>query len=68
MAIKRLRNHKAAGLDDFVAEMIKVTTEKGVDIIHKVFSKIWTTGEFPKKWCVSIHKKGDKGNYNNYRT
>jgi len=48
MAIKRLRNHKVAGSDDIVAEMIKATTEKGVDIIHKICSKIWTTGEWPK--------------------
>ncbi|KAL4112804.1 hypothetical protein QTP88_016533 [Uroleucon formosanum] len=72
MAIKRLRNHKAAGSDDIVAEMIKATTEKGVDIIHKICSKIWTTGEWPKEWCESIyipiHKKGDKENCNNYRT
>jgi len=70
MAIKRLRNHKAAGSDDIVAEMIKATTEKGVDIIHKICSKIWTTGEWPKDWCESIyipiHKKRDKGNCNNY--
>lgn len=48
MASKKLRNHKAAGLDDIVAEMIKSTTEKGVDIIHKICSKIWTIDEWPK--------------------
>lgn len=43
MDIKRLRNNKTAGSDDIEAEMIKGTTEKGVDIMHKTFSKIWTT-------------------------
>lgn len=39
-AIKRLRNYKATGSDDIVAEMMKTTTEKWVALIFKVRSKI----------------------------
>lgn len=49
MAIKRLCNHKTAGKDEIVAEMIKATAEKGVDIIYKIRSNTWTTG----KWLNS---------------
>lgn len=49
VAIKKLRNHKAAGSDDIVTKMIKTTAKKGVDIIHKIYSKIRTTGEWPEE-------------------
>ncbi|VVC31865.1 Hypothetical protein CINCED_3A016939 [Cinara cedri] len=51
MAIRKLRYHKAAGLDDIVAEMIKATAEKEVDFCFK----IWTTGISPNEWCASIY-------------
>lgn len=64
ITLKILRNPKAADSDDIVFEMKKATREKRVDLIHKIYSKIWTIDEWPKKWCESIciiiHKKGDK--------
>lgn len=72
MALKRLRNYKVTGLDDIVAEMIKATAEKKIDIIHKICSKIWITGEWPKECFesihIKIHKKGAKENCDNYLT
>jgi hypothetical protein len=48
IAIKRLRNHRAAGSDNIVTEMIKSTIEKEVNIIQKICHKIWTIGERPE--------------------
>lgn len=71
-AINKIQNHKLLGKDNVGAEMIKATGEKGIDVIYEICNKVWNTGEWPKEWCesiyISIHKKGDKENCNNFRT
>jgi hypothetical protein len=56
-----IQNHKSPGIDNIVAEMIKATDEKGIDVIYEIRNKVWNTREWPKEWYgsiyIPIHKK-----------
>ena len=71
LAIEKLKSHKSPRINQIPAELIK---EGGRTIryqIHKLIISIWNKEELPEEWkesiIVSIHKKGDKTDCNNYR-
>ena len=71
-AIKKMKNRKAAGCDDIVAELIK-RGEKMKTVLHNIFSESFETGQIPEDWRKSrvelIHKGGrkEKTEIGNYR-
>ena len=70
-AIGRLKNNKAHGLDLIKNEMIKSGQSHLTEPITKIFNLILSTGFYPSAWSigriVSIHKKGDFTDPNNFR-
>jgi len=70
LAIGKLKNHKSPGIDQIPAESIKAGGRTICCAIHKLIS-IWNKEELPEEWkesiIVSIYKKGDKIDCNNYR-
>jgi hypothetical protein len=68
--IKCLKNHKAPGTDQTLAEFLK----KGGEIlwrrIHHLIKLIWTQYKIPEEWSMGIiqpiYKKGDKLECSNY--
>jgi divalent metal cation (Fe/Co/Zn/Cd) transporter len=54
-ALHKLKNHKSAGKDAVVAEMIKISGEIGVNINHSICNKIWKSCKWPIEWTESIY-------------
>lgn len=54
-AVKRQKCHKSTGADDVAIEMILVTGETGIEIIHKIYQEIWDTGIWPEDCATSIY-------------
>ena len=73
-AIKSLKNDKATGSDDVMAEFIKAAAseQKMFECLHEAVCHIWNTGTWPPSMTTSIyialHKKNDRGVCGNYRT
>ena len=71
LAIKSLKNNKAAGPDGIPGELIKNCTENVFNIILKILNKIKSTGKYPEGWGIGltslILKEGDDEDPNNYR-
>jgi hypothetical protein len=70
-AVKRLKNNKAAGVDEIPSELIKNGGAALISKIHKLICAIWNREVLPEEWkeaiIVPIFKKGDKTDCNNYR-
>ena len=70
-AIDKLKNGKAAGIDEITPELIKLASPKIINYITKLFNKIFNQSYFPKEWVTSIivpiHKKGSKLVMDHYR-
>lgn len=70
-ALKFLKNNKSPGTDQITGEMLKAGEEITVDLLFKLFQKIWTEKTIPTEWkeslIVPIHKKGSKSQCGNYR-
>ena len=71
-AIKSLKNGKSPGCDNIYAEMIKASGDEGIDIYHKLCTKIWENQVWPTDWkraiFIPLPKKGDLQICSNYRT
>jgi hypothetical protein len=71
-ALLGLNNGKSPGSDDIPAELWKASGEEGVDLLWRLCTKIWKTGEWPDDWCravfVPLPKKGNLKDCSNYRT
>ena len=71
-AIKSLKDGKSPGCDNIQAEMIKASGEEGIDVYHKLCTKIWESGQWPIDWkraiFIPLPKKGDLQQCSNYRT
>lgn len=71
LALSKLKNGKAAGIDCITNEMLKAGHSVLLPVLHKLFNKILSTGCFPDSWRCNLlqplHKKGDKCNASNYR-
>ena len=70
-SIKSLKLGKSGGLDGLVAEMIINTTNGISTILLPMFDKIFTLGEYPENWSLSIlcpiYKSGSMSEPNNFR-
>ena len=71
LAIKRLKNNKAAGADGIPAELFKTGGNELLKTMHELICKIWSEECMPSDWNLSIlcpiHKKGDPTICTNYR-
>jgi len=71
-AISKLKNGKATGVDGVCAELIKTGGEPVIDALHDICNRAWNEEKFPSIWCksviVTIPKKGDLRQCENYRT
>jgi len=69
--IQCLKNRKAAGTDQIVAEFVKKGGETLWKRIHHLTNLIWAQHKIPDEWTIGIiypiHKKGDKLVCSNYR-
>jgi len=71
VAIGKLKNHKSPGIDQIPTELIKAGGKTICCAIHKLIISIWNKEELPEEWKesikITIYKKGDKTDCNNYR-
>ena len=71
LAIEKLKNYKSPGTDQIPAELIKTIGTTIRCEIHKLIISIWNKEKLPDEWkesiIVTIYKKGDKTDCNNYR-
>jgi hypothetical protein len=69
-AIAKLKKYKSPGSDEIQAELIQAGGEILLSAIHKLVNSVWNNEELPDQWkksiIVSVHKKGDKTDCNNY--
>jgi hypothetical protein len=70
IAIAKLKKCKAPGSDQIPAELIRAGSQILLSEIHKLINPVWNKEEIPDQWkesiTVSVHKKGDKTDCNNY--
>ena len=70
-AIKKLKNHKASGVDQIHAEMLKYGGKSALKWIHRVVLCVWRNEEIPDDWkkaiIVPLFKKGDRSCCENWR-
>jgi sorting nexin-29 len=71
IAIAKLKKYKSPGNDQIPAELIQAGGEILLSAIHKLINSVWNQEELPDQWkesiIVTIHKKGEKTDCNNYR-
>ncbi|VDP57218.1 unnamed protein product [Schistosoma curassoni] len=69
MAIRQIKNGKAAGPDNIPAEALKADVAATARILHILFDKIWDEEQVPKDWkeglLIKIPKKGGLSNCDN---
>lgn len=69
--ISSLKNNKASGEDNIVAEMLKLAPGSLIDKLEQLFKEIWKSEKIPSDWKNAVihplHKKGDRTDPNNYR-
>jgi hypothetical protein len=70
-AIKHLKKGKSCGIDNVLAEMLKLTDATAVRFLTRLFNIFFDTGTYPEEWAkaiiVPIFKKGDFNLTTNYR-
>ena len=70
-AIKQIKNNKAPGPDGIPAEALKADIETSVNMLHELFSEIWSADDIPDEWkeghIIKLPKKGDLSICGNYR-
>ncbi|VDP28502.1 unnamed protein product [Schistosoma margrebowiei] len=71
MAIRQIKNGKAAGPNNIPAEALKSDIKATTNILYLLFKKIWEEGQVPMDWkeghLVKIPKKGDLSKCEHYR-
>ena len=71
LALKKLKNKKAAGPDGIVGELLKNAGSIVVDFFVQFLNALFNRGIYPDSWIESIvlplYKKGDVNNPGNYR-
>ena len=53
-ALRKTKLNKAMGPDEINTEMIKTLEDIGIDTLHKLFNKMYETGEIPSDMAKSI--------------
>jgi hypothetical protein len=70
IAIAKLKKYKSPGSDQISAELTQPGGEILLSPIHKLINSVWNKKELPdqrkESTIVSIHKKSDKTDCNNY--
>ena len=70
-AIKRMKNHKAGGVDGIPAEVYKLGGPDLTERLHQLITKIWEREDIPADFryaiIVTIFKKGDRADCGNYQ-
>ena len=54
VAIRRLKNNKAAGADCLPAELFKAGGNELIRCMHQLISKIWLVESMPDEWNLSV--------------
>ncbi|VDO48348.1 unnamed protein product [Schistosoma margrebowiei] len=71
MAVRQIKNGKAAGPDNIPAEALKSDVEATTNMLYLLFKKIWEEEQVPMDWkeghLVKIPKKRDLSKCENYR-
>ncbi|CAH8542902.1 unnamed protein product [Schistosoma haematobium] len=71
MAVRQIKNGKAAGPDNIPAEALKSDIEATTSMLYLLFKKIWEEEQVPMDWkeghLIKIPKKGDLSKCENYR-
>jgi len=71
LAIKHMKAGKKSGPDNLIPEFFIYGVDIILPILVKLFNRIFETGEYPDSWTesliVTLHKKGDVNNTDNYR-
>ena len=71
LALRKLKNRKAAGPDGIISEILKHANNYVVKFFVRYFNVLFDKGVYPDNWCESIilplFKKGDQNDPNNYR-
>ncbi|VDP63448.1 unnamed protein product [Schistosoma curassoni] len=71
MSIRQIKNRKAGGPDNILAEALKSDIEVTTNMLHLQFMKVWEGGKVPTNWkeghLIKIPKKGDLNKCENYR-
>ena len=69
--VGKLRNGKAAGQDEVVAELLKYGREVVIDWLTEVIQQVWQSGNIPQEWkdatLIPVHKKRARNECDNYR-
>lgn len=70
-AVKRLKNHKAPGLDNIASELLKVDIDGIASELHPIIEHAWETESFPTEWkygkIIKLPKKGNLAHCSNWR-
>lgn len=71
-AMEELKNNKAPGIDEIPAELLKNFGEKAKDVLFKIISSIYKTGQIPSDFTkcliIPIPKKARAQTCEQYRT
>lgn len=71
IAIKKMKNGKAPGIDNLKAELYKFMGQAGLQALHIIINEAWKTNTVPQEWTRSViiplYKKGDRKDCKNYR-
>lgn len=70
-AVRKLKNGKAAGVDEIRGEFLKCSGKAGLEWLHRILNLAWRSGKVPSDWSSAIiapiYKKGNAKDCNNYR-
>ncbi|VDP73687.1 unnamed protein product [Schistosoma curassoni] len=71
MAVRQIKNGKAVGPDNILAEALKSDIEVTTNMLHLLFKKIWEEEQVPMNWkeghLIKTPKKEDLSKCENYR-
>jgi hypothetical protein len=71
IAIGKLKSYKSTSYDQIAADLMKAGGETLYSEIHRLICSIWNKEELSQQWkesvIVTIYKKGDKTDCDNYR-
>ncbi|VDO58006.1 unnamed protein product [Schistosoma margrebowiei] len=71
MAVRQIKNRKAAGPDNIPAEALKSDIRVTTNMLYLLFKNIWEEEQVPMDWkeghLIKIPRKGDLSECENYR-
>jgi len=71
-ALRKLKNNKAAGLDEITAELLKHGKERVAQELTHLFNRLWHAEDVPEEWrkgiIIPLPKKECLSDCNNWRS